>query len=86
MTAIAFRPSGDFTWAAGAPCGQPDAPNMFPADNDTKGRRAAKALCDRCPVRKRCLDDALSRGESHGIWGGLDPDERRIFKATGPVI
>lgn len=86
MTTIAFRPSGDFTWTAGAPCGKPGAPDMFPTDNDTKGRRAAKSLCDRCPVRMRCLDEALSRGESHGIWGGLDPDERRIFKSDSHAI
>jgi hypothetical protein len=62
MTTIAFRPSGDFTWAAGAPCGQPDAPNMFPADNDTKGRRAAKALCDRCPASFSASVFALVQG------------------------
>jgi WhiB family redox-sensing transcriptional regulator len=30
----------------------------------------AKELCASCPVRDRCLSDALLRGEPHGVWGG----------------
>ncbi|MFR9732206.1 WhiB family transcriptional regulator [Saccharopolyspora sp. MS10] len=30
----------------------------------------AKALCGRCPLRARCLEGALSRGEPWGVWGG----------------
>src|SRR5690606_16459965 len=34
-----------------------------------------------CPVRTECLDHALTYPERHGIWGGLDEDERdRIRK------
>jgi hypothetical protein len=39
--------------------------------------RIAKRICYRCPVRARCLADALSRDEQEGIWGGLTTDERR---------
>jgi len=35
----------------------------------------AKALCADCPVKRACLDDALTHGEE-GIWGGLTKDER----------
>ncbi|MFE5871602.1 WhiB family transcriptional regulator [Streptomyces roseifaciens] len=38
---------------------------------------AAKRLCQLCPVRPECLDWALKTGEWHGVWGGLDEDERR---------
>ena len=37
----------------------------------------ARALCQACPVREECLDYALSVGEPHGIWGGLNELERR---------
>lgn len=36
----------------------------------------AKTVCWRCPIRVRCLADALDRGEAHGIWGGLTEWER----------
>ncbi|WP_215548352.1 WhiB family transcriptional regulator [Amycolatopsis sp. CA-230715] len=35
-----------------------------------------RALCDECPVREKCLTDALTRGEPWGIWGGLGVNER----------
>lgn len=37
---------------------------------------AAKAVCSGCPVRLSCLDFALRTGQSSGVWGGLDDDER----------
>lgn len=30
----------------------------------------AKAVCQRCPVRRDCLAGALERGEPWGVWGG----------------
>lgn len=42
--------------------------------------REAKAICDRCPVRRQCLQSAMERGERHGIWGGLNEDERKALK------
>nr|WP_114906038.1 WhiB family transcriptional regulator [Ornithinimicrobium murale] len=30
----------------------------------------AKALCGQCPVTTACLDGALDRRESCGVWGG----------------
>jgi len=38
--------------------------------------RAAKAVCDACPVRKPCLAHALASEERHGVWGGLSEKER----------
>ena len=42
------------------------------------GEERAKAVCGVCPVSDECLSDALGRGESDGIWGGLTPDERLL--------
>jgi WhiB family redox-sensing transcriptional regulator len=30
----------------------------------------AKHLCGTCPVKARCLDEALDRREPWGVWGG----------------
>ncbi|WP_073918170.1 WhiB family transcriptional regulator [Streptomyces sp. CB02009] len=36
----------------------------------------AKRLCDTCPVKARCLLDALETSEKFGVWGGLNGKER----------
>ena len=50
------------------PCWTED-PDLFfaesPADVET-----AKALCVSCPLRARCLSEALERREPWGVWGG----------------
>ncbi|PZF83088.1 WhiB family transcriptional regulator [Jiangella anatolica] len=37
----------------------------------------AKRICRTCPVRERCLAEAMARDEQAGVWGGLDTEERR---------
>ncbi len=75
---VAFRPSGDP--APEAECAEPGSPDMFPHPTDDAGIAAAKALCNRCPSQGHCLEEALARNESAGIWGGLDTDERKALK------
>jgi WhiB family redox-sensing transcriptional regulator len=41
----------------------------------------ARAICAECPVKRDCLDFALSTREPHGIWGGLNEIERRAILA-----
>lgn len=50
----------------------------FPEPGDHLGAAAelAKAICGVCPFRVECLAGALARRELHGIWGGLDDQER----------
>jgi WhiB family transcriptional regulator, redox-sensing transcriptional regulator len=36
----------------------------------------ARLICDRCPVEKACLDEAISREDLFGMWGGKTPRER----------
>lgn len=71
------------TWRARAACRGPETALFFPPSNverreDRQLREArAKAICRECPVRRECLEHALSVGETHGIWGGLNEAERR---------
>lgn len=54
------------------------APNYFEKHEQKAAREAeAKAICQRCRVRERCLEYAIRIREQHGIWGGLNELERR---------
>jgi WhiB family redox-sensing transcriptional regulator len=82
---VAERIVGDWTqgWQFGAACRGEDsalffAPNYFERREQKDAREAkAKAICAVCPVRADCLDFALRVRETHGIWGGLNEQERR---------
>jgi WhiB family redox-sensing transcriptional regulator len=39
--------------------------------------KAAKAVCQSCPVQESCLGFALETNQEVGIWGGCTEDERR---------
>ena len=44
----------------------------------------ARQMCQGCPVRLPCALYALHEAIPHGIWGGLDPaDRRRIARKHG---
>jgi hypothetical protein len=45
-----------------------------------RNNRRAKELCFSCPVREKCLQDAIERSDDHGIWGGLTVNERRRLR------
>ena len=70
-------------WQVKAACRGPQATVFFPppqferkADRLERERRA-KAICGECPARQECLEYALEIREPHGIWGGLNENERR---------
>lgn len=56
------------------------APSYFEKRREKLAREAvAKRICATCPVRRPCLDYALSTREAHGVWGGLNETERRAI-------
>jgi phosphoribosylaminoimidazole carboxylase (NCAIR synthetase) len=44
----------------------------------------AKAICAKCALRERCLDDALQRQEPWGVWGGELLSGGRIVAVKRP--
>lgn len=54
-------------------------PGVTPPEQDARTTRA-KAVCRGCPVKAECLTWALDHGDDYGVWGGMDPDERRALK------
>ncbi|MFF8409023.1 WhiB family transcriptional regulator [Streptomyces omiyaensis] len=69
-------------WRALAACLGVDPDLMFPDPGNKSGTARAKSLCSRCPVRDRCLADAMAdeRGKReenrHGVRGGLTSAQR----------
>jgi WhiB family transcriptional regulator, redox-sensing transcriptional regulator len=71
----------DVSWQARAACGGLAARLFFGPDGERPQEREireAKAvtICASCPVRARCLDYALRNSIKHGIWGGLNKEQR----------
>ena len=72
-------------WWSQAACLQEDPELFFPVG--TRGPAVlqieeARQVCRRCFARTQCLEWAISGGPDHGVWGGLDPDERRQLKQS----
>jgi len=67
-------------WWDTAACRGHDPDWFFPPlGSDALGlTRKGKAVCERCPSKRACLDFALTPPvEVHGLWGGLTSKERR---------
>jgi WhiB family redox-sensing transcriptional regulator len=69
----------DDSWWLTAACKDRDTELFFPEGRGRRSRvqeAAAKAVCEACPVQRRCLEAAVVLGERYGIWGGLTERER----------
>ena len=69
------------SWQDRAACEGMDVLLFFGRDREPGPEREireakAKAVCTLCPVRQQCLDYALRNSVRHGIWGGLNEEER----------
>jgi WhiB family transcriptional regulator, redox-sensing transcriptional regulator len=65
----------ELKWADYAICQETDPELFFPEKGEST--RAAKRICQDCPVRLECLDYALEHEERFGIFGGMSERERR---------
>lgn len=69
-------------WRTYAACRNEDPDTMFPAPGNKAGIDYAQSICAVCPVRLKCLEDALAdeggkvKGKRHGVAGGLTPSQR----------
>lgn len=72
-------------WVEAAACRGSERSLFFPPDSSERKEarlereQTAKRICTGCSVREECLDAALNRHESHGIWGGFNELERRLL-------
>lgn len=72
-------------WQVKAACRGPQAAVFFPPpqferkDEKLEREARAKEICQTCAVKEPCLDYAVSIREPHGIWGGLNENERKAL-------
>lgn len=75
------RPS----WRDAAACTTAD-PDLFYSDTGP-GREVldhrAKVVCSGCSVASECFAEAVATGQEFGVWGGLNPRERRTIVYRG---
>jgi hypothetical protein len=72
----ALKPARDYSPGA---CANEDTELFF---SESKSEiRKAMAICDRCPIKKECLEDALANKE-YGIWGGTTEVMRERMRAN----
>ena len=75
-------------WTDAAACRNSEGALFYPADSSERKEDrlerelVAKRICASCGVRDECLEAALARHETYGIWGGLNEFERRGLLRT----
>ena len=72
----------DRAWMRKGNCNGVDPATFFPERGQTT--REAKAICDGCSVKARCLDYAIVHEESWGVWGGTSEQDRRNMRRKRP--
>jgi WhiB family redox-sensing transcriptional regulator len=66
----------DWSWIDGREACRDTPVEMVPTD--LRGVEAAKQVCEPCPLKRPCLEAALSvpRDDDYGVWGGTSRRER----------
>jgi WhiB family transcriptional regulator, redox-sensing transcriptional regulator len=71
-------------WRLQAACLGHNDPELW-HDPDLFQQARAVEVCRQCPVTADCLAYADRHGDSHGVWGGMTPRERRA-RAVKPAV
>lgn len=69
----------------GGNCLGMDPEKFLPSENETAKERAAKAICQGCPIRRPCLEYAIMT-DSIGIWAGSNYSERQLMQVLMPDL
>jgi WhiB family transcriptional regulator, redox-sensing transcriptional regulator len=67
-------------WREQAACRGTDLDVFYPERGESAD--PARQVCAQCPVRRPCLEYALSNRITDGIWGGLTERERRPLQSA----
>jgi WhiB family transcriptional regulator, redox-sensing transcriptional regulator len=67
------------------PACQTTDPDVWFPDGMGASYKQARTFCNRCPVKRKCLEFALINDEPAGMFGGLSPEERlQLKRKNGP--
>ncbi|MFZ2057431.1 MAG: WhiB family transcriptional regulator [Acidimicrobiales bacterium] len=78
VSILGERPSWQRKAACRGKAVRPGANWWFPTSREAED--AARAVCEPCPVRRPCLEYALSDPGLQGVWAGTDERERRRMR------
>lgn len=75
----------DESWRSAAACREQPLEWFFPPEDPSQESSdvisaEAQGCCESCPVRVRCLFEAIRRREQHGVWGGVTPRGLRRWR------
>jgi WhiB family transcriptional regulator, redox-sensing transcriptional regulator len=75
-------------WRRRADCRGCDPDVFHPDPRDYAATKAAKAVCRECPVRRSCLEEALSEPQTFnlGVRGGLTFHQRARLRVRRRVV
>ena len=74
---------GPSDWMRNAACAGADTDVFF--DQSLIRQRYFLFYCEACPVADDCLDYATRNKETHGVWGGLTPEQRSHMHLRKPT-
>jgi hypothetical protein len=60
-------------------------PDLMRGPKKREYEARAKAICNSCKIKERCLQDALDTEDRHAILGGTTPEERG-YARTGQWV
>lgn len=73
--------AGFHHWQAAGACVGFDPEFFFDlAETMPEVELIAKDVCASCSIREQCLSQAMLAREEHGIWGGLNAEEREAYR------
>jgi len=67
-----------YSWIQDANCTSTD-PELFFSE-DSYAVKSARKICEECPVKAQCLNDAIERDDQFGMRGGLTARERETLR------
>lgn len=69
---------GSTAWMDRSACLDIEPDVFFPGSGESDAE--PKSICAACSVRMQCLEYAITNMQEHGIWGGLNANERRRIR------
>lgn len=82
---LGHEPELFFPVAAGHGAGLNPAAGPQGGPEHRRQVEAALKVCAACPVRQRCLREALAAPHVHGVWGGKTAEEREELLRQRPA-